>query len=79
MMDPKYLDKYNESRGCACLGVTTTIKMKGYDLFFHREKLDFVPHPAFTPFFWKKKGYNSSKDGSGLTMMMWMLLVVVLL
>jgi hypothetical protein len=56
MMDPKYLDKFNEARGCACLGVTATIKMKGYDLFFHREKPDFVPDPGFTPFFWKKKG-----------------------
>jgi hypothetical protein len=56
MMDQKYLDKFNEARGCACLAVTATIKMKGYDLFFHREKPDFVPDPRFTPFFWKKKG-----------------------
>jgi hypothetical protein len=39
--------------------------MKGYDLFFHREKPDFVPDPGFTPFFWKKKGDDSSMDGPG--------------
>jgi hypothetical protein len=65
MMDPKYLDKFNEARGCACLGVTATIKMKGYDLFFHREKPNFVHDPGFAPFFWKKKGDDSSKEGSG--------------
>jgi hypothetical protein len=63
MMDPKYLDKFNEACGCACLGVMATIKMKGYDLFFHREKPDFVHAPGFTPFFWKKKGDDSSKEG----------------
>jgi hypothetical protein len=65
MMDPKYLDKFNEARGCACLGVTATIKMWGYDLYFHREKSDFVHDPGFTPFFWKKKGDDPSKEGPG--------------
>jgi hypothetical protein len=54
MMQPKYLDKLNDACGCACLGVTALIKMKGYDLFFHREKPYFVHDPGFTPFFWKK-------------------------
>jgi hypothetical protein len=39
--------------------------MKGYDFFFHREKSDFIHDPGFTPFFWKKKGDDSSKDGPG--------------
>jgi hypothetical protein len=65
MMDPKYLDKYNGAQGCACLGVTTTIKYKVYNLLFHRELPDFVPDPRFTPFFWKKKGDDSGKDGPG--------------
>jgi hypothetical protein len=65
MMEPKYLDKLNDARGCACLGVTASIKMKGYNLFFHREKPDFVHDLGFTPFFWKKKGDDSSKDGPG--------------
>jgi hypothetical protein len=65
MMDPKYLDKFNEARGSACLGVTATIKSKGYDLFFLREKPDFVHDPGFTPFFWKKKGDDASKEGPG--------------
>jgi hypothetical protein len=55
MKEPKYLDKYNDAQGCACLGVTTTIMYKGYHLFFRRELPDFVPDPGFTPFFWKKK------------------------
>jgi hypothetical protein len=63
MMDPKYLDKYNDAQGCACLGETITIK--GYHLFFRREQLDFVHDPRFTPFFWKKKGDDSSNDGPG--------------
>jgi hypothetical protein len=65
MMEPKYLNKFNDARGCACLRVTVSIKMKGYDLCFHREKPDFVHDPGFTPFFWKKKGDDSSKDGPG--------------
>jgi hypothetical protein len=39
--------------------------MKGYHLFFRREQPDFVPDPSFTPFFWKKKGDDSSDDGPG--------------
>jgi hypothetical protein len=65
MMDPKYLDKFNEARGSACLGVTATIKSKGYDLFFLREKPDLIHDPGFTPFFWKKKGDDASKEGPG--------------
>jgi hypothetical protein len=34
MMDPKYLDRYKDAQGCACLEVTITIKMKGYHFFF---------------------------------------------
>jgi hypothetical protein len=36
--------------------------MKGYDLFFQREKPDFVHDPGFTPFFLKKKGDDFSKE-----------------
>jgi hypothetical protein len=34
MMEPKNLDKMNELQGYACLGVSVTVKLKGYDLFF---------------------------------------------
>jgi hypothetical protein len=33
--------------------------------FFLREKPDFVHDPGFTPFFWKKKGDDASKEGPG--------------
>jgi hypothetical protein len=51
MMEPKNLDKMNELQGYACLGVSVTAKLKGYDFFFHREQPDFVPDKGFTPFF----------------------------
>jgi hypothetical protein len=54
MMEPKNLDKFHEVHGCACLGVTVTVKLKGYDLYFRREQPDFVADPGFTPFFWRK-------------------------
>jgi hypothetical protein len=38
--------------------------MKGYDLFFQREKPNFVHDPGFTPFFLKKKGDDFSKESS---------------
>jgi hypothetical protein len=65
MMEPKNLDKFHEVHGCACLGVTVTVKLKGYDLYFCREQPDFVADPGFTPFFWKKKGDDSGNDGAG--------------
>jgi hypothetical protein len=63
MMEPKNLDMFNEAHGCACLGITTIIKLKGYDINFCREKPDFVPDPGFTPFFWKKKGDDAGNNG----------------
>jgi hypothetical protein len=51
MMEPKNLDKMNVLQGYACLGVSITVKLKGYDFFFHREQQDFVPDKGFTPFF----------------------------
>jgi hypothetical protein len=65
MMEPKTLDKFHEVHGCACLGVSVTVKLKGYDLYFRREQPDFVADPGFTPFFWKKKGDDSGNDGTG--------------
>jgi hypothetical protein len=65
MMEPKTLDKFHEVHGCACLGVSVTVKLKGYDLYFRREQPDFVADPGFTPFFWKKKGDDSGNDGAG--------------
>jgi hypothetical protein len=65
MMEPKNLDKFHEVHGCACLGVTVTVKLKGYDLYFRREQPDFVVDPGFTPFFWRKKGDDSGNDGAG--------------
>jgi hypothetical protein len=51
MMEPKNLDKWNELQGYACLGVSVTVKLKGYDFFFCREPQDFVPDQGFAPFF----------------------------
>jgi hypothetical protein len=65
MMEPKNLDKFHKVHGCACLGVTVTVKLKGYDLYFHREQPDFVADPGFTPLFWRKKGDDSGNDGAG--------------
>jgi hypothetical protein len=65
MMEAKNLDKMNELQGYACLGVSVTVKLKGYDFFFRREQPDFVPDKGFTPFFWKRKGDDASNDGPG--------------
>jgi hypothetical protein len=51
MNEPKNLDKQNDILGYACLGVSVTVQLKGYDFFFHREPHDFVPDEGFTPFF----------------------------
>jgi hypothetical protein len=51
MNEPKNLDKQNNILGYACLGVSVTVKLKGYDFFFRREPHDFLPDEAFTPFF----------------------------
>jgi hypothetical protein len=37
MMEPKKLDKMNELQGYACLGVSVTVQLKGYDFFFRHE------------------------------------------
>jgi hypothetical protein len=65
MMEPKNLDKMNEVQGYACLGVSVTVKLKGYDFFFRREQQGFVPYKGFTPFFWKRKGDDAGNDGPG--------------
>jgi hypothetical protein len=65
MMEPKNLDKMNELHGYACLGVSVTVKLRGYDFFFRRERQDFVPDKGFTPFFWKRKGDDTGNDGTG--------------
>jgi hypothetical protein len=65
MMEPKNLDKLNEVQGYACLGVSVTVKLKGYDFFFRREQQGFVPDKGFTPFFWKRKGDDAGNDGPG--------------
>jgi hypothetical protein len=62
-MEPKNLDKMNDLQGYACLGVSVTVQLKGYDFFFRRERQDFVPDPGFTPFFWKWKGDDDGNDG----------------
>jgi hypothetical protein len=63
MMEPKNLDKMNELQGYACLGVSVTVQLKGYDFFFRHERQDFVLDPGFTPFFWKRKGDDTGNDG----------------
>jgi hypothetical protein len=65
MMEPKNPDKMNELQGYACLGVSVTVKLKGYDFFFRWERHDFVPDKGFTPFFWKRKGDDTGNDGTG--------------
>jgi hypothetical protein len=66
MNEPKNLDKQNDIQGYACLGVSVTMKLKGYDFFFRREPQDFVPDEGFTPFLWKRKGDDDAGfDGSG--------------
>jgi hypothetical protein len=78
MMDPKYLDKFNEARECACLEVMATIKMKGYDLFFHHEKPDFLPDPGFTPSSRRKKVMTLVRKAWDRIMMIQMRLAVIL-
>jgi hypothetical protein len=78
MMDPKYLDKFNKTRGCAYLEVTAMIKMKGYDIFFHREKPDFLPHPGFTPSSRRKKVTTLVRKAWDQIMMIRMRLAVIL-
>jgi hypothetical protein len=51
MNEPKNLEKQNDILGYPCLGVSITVKLKGYDFFFHREPHDFVPDENFTPYF----------------------------
>jgi hypothetical protein len=66
MNEPKNLDKQNDILGYACLGVSITVKLKGYDFFFCREPQDFVPDEGFTPFSWKcKSDDDTSFDGLG--------------
>jgi hypothetical protein len=65
MMEPKNLDNWNEVQGYACLGVSVTVKLKGYTIFFRREQQDFVCDHGFTPFFWKRKGDDAGNDGPG--------------
>jgi hypothetical protein len=65
MNEPKNLDKWNEVQGYACLGVSVTVQLKGYDFFFRREPQDFVPDEGFTPFFWKRKGDDADNNGPG--------------
>jgi hypothetical protein len=58
--------KQNDILGYACLGVSVTVKLKGYDFFFRQEPQDFVPDEGFTPFFWKRKGDDDTGfDGPG--------------
>lgn len=79
MLNSKSLDKFVDNAG-SCIGATCVIKLKSYDFFFRREPADFVPDPAFVPFFWrrksddaddeemgKEKGVDSSLGLSGLT------------
>jgi hypothetical protein len=66
MNEPKNLDKQNDILGYPCLGVSVTVKLKGYDFFFRREPHDFVPDENFTPYFWKRKGDDDAGfDGPG--------------
>jgi hypothetical protein len=65
MNEPKNLDKFNEVLGYACLSVSVTVQLKGYDFFFHQEPQGFVLDEGFTPFFWKRKGDDTGNDGPG--------------
>jgi hypothetical protein len=56
MNEPNNLEKQNDIQGYACLGVSITVKLKGYEFFFCREPQEFVPDEGFTHFFSKHKG-----------------------
>jgi hypothetical protein len=54
MMKPDILNKHRDDKG-TYVDVTVTLKLKGYDLRFCKQKSNFKPDTIYTPFFWKRK------------------------
>jgi hypothetical protein len=64
MLNSKALDKLVDEAG-TCVGAACVVKLKAYDFFFRREPADFVPDPAFVPFFWRRKGDDTHEEDMG--------------
>jgi hypothetical protein len=54
MMNPYTLNKHQDDKGYY-VDVTVTLKLKGYDFRFRKQKTDFKPDTKYTPFFWRRK------------------------
>jgi uncharacterized membrane protein YgcG len=54
MMNLDTLNKHQDDKG-PYVDVTVTLKLKGYDFRFRKQKTDFKPDTKYTPFFWKRK------------------------
>jgi hypothetical protein len=54
MMIPDILNKHCDDNG-TFVDVTVTLKLKGYDFLFRKQKSDFKPDTNYIPFFWKRK------------------------
>jgi hypothetical protein len=66
MMSPDTLNKHQDDLG-SYVDVTVTLKLKGYDLRFRKQKTDFKPDTRYSPFFWRRKeddleGHDLSKS-----------------
>ncbi|KAE8820199.1 hypothetical protein D1007_01912 [Hordeum vulgare] len=62
MLDSKVLEKRINDDG-PYIGVACVVKLKEYGFYFRREAADFIPHPNFVPFFWRRKGDNHDDEG----------------
>jgi hypothetical protein len=54
MMNPDTLNKHQDDKGYY-VDVTVTLKLKGYDFWFRKQKADFKPDTMYSPFFWRRK------------------------
>jgi hypothetical protein len=54
MMNPDTLNKHQDDKGYYA-DVTDTLKLKGYDFWFRKQKADFKPDTMYSPFSWRRK------------------------
>jgi hypothetical protein len=54
MMNSDTLNKHQDDKGYY-VDVTVTLKLKGYDFRFRKQKTYFKPDTMYTPFFWRRK------------------------
>jgi hypothetical protein len=54
MMNLDTLNKHQDDKGYY-VDVTVTLKLKGYDFRFRKQKADFKPDTMYSPFFWRRK------------------------